>query len=815
MTPNDLPSARELYEFGRFRVDPDKQLLLRGEEPVALTPKAFQILLVLIRHGQTVVTKDDLLKAVWPDTFVEEGNLSRNVFMLRKALGDAPHDRFIVTVPGKGYRFAEQVRVVFAGESSAAPGSYHDDAADDRDQRGATPSSHEASSHNVPTTEIMVATHTRAQVDVNVHRQTIWPVVAVALVLAMAVGVVAIRWRHGASVALTDKNTVVLAAFSNSTGDPVFDETLRQGIAVQLEQSPFLSLVSDQRIRHMLQLMQQPADVPLTGDVAREACERAGAAAFLEGSIASLGSQYVVGLKARDCRSGAILDDEQARAGRKEDVLQAVSTMVGTFRSRVGESFASVQQHSTRLDEATTPSLEALRAYSAGWDALAARGASASLPFFQRAIDIDPGFAMAHAWLGRAYADLDQSDRAAASLQHAWDLRDRTSESERYFVTTTYQTLVLGNIEAARQTGEAWARAYPRDARAKSLLAGMISKTAGRFEEAVAQAKHTVDADPDFAIGYYSLGVNNQYLGRLEDAERALTAAAARGLDIDEFVMLAYELAFLEGDPARLEREAARARSRPAGENWMAAREGFVAAYAGHLRAARILSDRAVAQARQAGQPERAGLWEAGAAVREALFGETNVAQQRARAALELSHDRETEYGAALAYVMGAETVRTQALIDDLQQRFPEDSSVQFSFLPVLRALIALDRHEPERALESLQVASPHELGVPRSTLSALFGALYPVYLRGNAYLALGRAADAEAEFRTIINHRTIVASDPIGALSHLQLARAFAASGDNRKAKAAYEDFFTLWKGADPDIPIFNQAKAEYAKLR
>jgi eukaryotic-like serine/threonine-protein kinase len=442
------------------------------------------------------------------------------------------------------------------------------------------------------------------------------------------------------------------------------------------------------------------------------------------------------------------------------------------------------------------------------------RGASASLPLFRRATEIDPEFAMAHASLGRIYADLDQSDLAAGSITRAWQLRERASDHEKFFITANYQMLVTGNLEAAQQTCEAWAQAYPRESRPHDMLSGIVHKTPGRYEKALAEAQKAIELDPDFWVGYYSLGLMNVYLGRWEAGESTLSAAAARGLDSDEFIMLAYDIAFLKDDKAGMEREAARARARPGGENWMSAREAFVAAYSGHLQEARNISHRAVLQAQQAGQPERASLWEAGAAVREALFGDATAAKERALDALKLSRDREVEYGTAFVLAMSGDSSRAQGLADEMQKRFPEDTSVRFSYVPVVHALLALHHAKPERALELLQVATPHELGVPRSTISGLFGALYPVYLRGQAYLAMKKGREAAAEFQRILDHRGIVVSDPIGALARLQLGRALAMSGDKTKAKSAYQDFLNLWKDADPDIPILKQAKAEYAKL-
>ena len=443
-------------------------------EPVPLTPKTFQILLVLVRHSKEVVTKDDLMKTVWPDTFVEEANLSRNIFMLRKALGETAQDhQYIVTVPGRGYRLAESV-------------------------------------HLVPEQElgIIAASHSRVQVQIEETRPWRWISLAVILLLAGAAGTLQF-FSHRKTV-LSEKDTVVLADFANSTGDPMFDDTLRQGMAVQLEQSPFLSLISDQRIQHTLRLMGQSADARLTPELAREICERTGSAAVLEGSIASLGSQYVLGLRAKNCRTGDVLDEEQVQAARKEDVLNALSQMASRFRTRVGESLTTVEKHNTPLAEATTPSLEALKAYSAGWKIHTSSGATAALPLFKRAMEIDPDFAMAHASLGRKYADLDESDLAAESTTRAWQLRDHASDREMFFITLGYETLVTGNLEAAQQSAESWAQTYPRDARPHNVLSGMPNKAFGNYENANGEARKAIELDPDFGIGYYNLGVNQR-----------------------------------------------------------------------------------------------------------------------------------------------------------------------------------------------------------------------------------------------------------------------------------------------------------------
>jgi tetratricopeptide (TPR) repeat protein len=611
---------------------------------------------------------------------------------------------------------------------------------------------------------------------------------------------------------LTDKDTIVLADFTNTTGDPVFDGTLRQGLAIQLEQSPFLSLVSDQHIQRVLGLMGQPPDARLTPKVAQEICERTASAAVLDGSIAPLGSQYVLGLRAKNCRTGDVLDEEQVQAARKEDVLNALSQIASKFRTRVGESLATVEKHSTPLAEATTPSLEALKAYTEGWKAVSSTGDAAGVPFFKHAIEIDPKFAMAYALMARYYASVGEPVLSAEYTSKAYELRDRASDAEKFLIAASYDIDVTGNLEKAQQTCESWAQTYPRDAKASTFLGGMIYPVFGKYEKAVEGSKKAIAIDPDFAIGYYQLSFNSAYLDRLGESENALQRASERKLEIPEFFVQRYDLAFLKGDKAGMDRQVALGKGKPGVEDWITARAGFVLAYSGHLQQARMMSRRAVDLAHQA--RGRAALFETGAALWEAFFGNASAARQGAAAALELSKDRDVEYGAALALALAGDSSRSQTLANDLEKRFPEDSEVRFGYVPAIRALLALNHGEPAKAIELLQIAVPYDLGTPFCSALGFYGVLYTVYVRGQAYLAAHQGAEAAAEFQKMIDRRTIVISDPIGALAHLQLGRALVASGDKTKAKTAYQDFLTLWKDADPDIPILKQAKAEYAKL-
>lgn len=769
---------KQLYEFGPFRVDPDKELLLRDDQTVPLAPKAFQILLVLIRHSKEVVTKDDLMQNVWPDTFVEEANLSRNIFLLRKALGETPQDhQYIVTVQGRGYRFADHVQLVPEQELN-----------------------------------IVAASHARLQVEINETTKWRWVAVTV-IVLAVAAGL--FRSLSKRPPLLTGKDTVVLANFANSTGEPVFDGTLRQGLSVQLSQSPFLGLISDERIQQTLRFMGKTPNEHLTPDIAREICERTGSTAVLDGSIATLGNQYVLGLRAVNCRSGEVLDQEQVQAARKEDVLNALSQIASSFRTKVGESLATIQKHNVPLQEATTPSLEALKEYSLGWEVHHSQGPAAAIPFFKHAVVIDPDFAAAQTMLALLYGHTGESGLATQTMRRAYELRNRASDEERFFINAYYDGRTTGNQERAQQTCEEWERTYPRDIRPHQFLAGFIYPGLARHQRAVQEAQEAIRLDPDEAISYQLLAGDQLYLNDVDAAENTLRYAANRKLDIPDLLILRYDLAFVRNDEAEMGRVAAQAEETSGAEDWAAQRQAFVLAYHGRVQEAMRMSRRATDLAQQTGHSERAALFAAPPGLWEAFFGNTAAAKRRALAALGQSSAREVRYGAAVALVLSGDPARAQALANDLEREFPDDTAVKFSYLPTIRGVLALNHDQPAKAVELLQVAAPYELATPRSTLQGFFGALYPVYMRGLAYLAAHNGTQAANEFQKILDHRGLVISDPIGALAHLQLGRAYAVAGDKTKAKSAYEDFLNLWKDADPEIPVLSQAKAEYAKLQ
>ena len=611
---------------------------------------------------------------------------------------------------------------------------------------------------------------------------------------------------------LTDKDTIVVADFTNTTGDTVFDGALRQGLSVQLEQSPFLSIISDKRIQETLQMMGQKPDVTLTPEIAREICQRTASAAVLNGSIAQIGAQYSLILKAVNCANEESLTSTEAEASDKSRVLDALGKASSEIRKKLGESLGTVEKFNTPLAQATTPSLEALKAFSLGAKALDGGDFTASVTALQRAIALDPNFALAYSALAANYANLGERSLAKESAKKAYDLRERVTEREKFAIESAYQTFVTGDLEKARQTYELCARTYPRDGGSHFNL-GNLYNNLGQHEKGLAEAQESFRLGSHDILDYGYLSFAYFTTGRLKEARATAEEALAKNPGSPSLAVVVYPLAFLENDTAGMAEQVARAAGKPGVEDVLLAMEADTAAYFGRLEKARELSRRAVASAEQVKEKEAAAGYEAQAALREALFGNVEQARQRAAAVLKLSTGRDVQFGAALAQAFAGEEAQAQKLADEMEKRFPEHTIVKFNYLPMIRAQIALNRNDASKAIEVLQAAASYELGIEGGAGLAL--SLYPIYVRGEAYLAAHQGGEAIAEFQKILDHRGIVLNEPIGALAHLGLARAYAMQGDTAKARAAYQDFFTLWKDADADIPVFIAAKAEYAKLQ
>jgi serine/threonine protein kinase/Flp pilus assembly protein TadD len=672
--------------------------------------------------------------------------------------------------------------------------------------------------HPTPTSGSVPTAASSASVKVaEVHlagAKKLWKIVvpaAVVVVAALVAGGLYFRSRHAAR--LTEKDTIVLADFTNTTGDPVFDGTLRQGLSSQLEQSPFLNLLSDDRVAQTLALMAQPKDARLTRELAREVCQRTASGASIEGSISSLGTQYVVGLKAVNCRNGDVLANEQSTASGKEQVLKALGEGATKVRVKLGESLASVQKYDGPAENVTTPSLEALQAYSLGYQAqIVKRDVAAAIPLFQRAVSLDPNFAMAYARLGTNYYDLGQTARAAENIRKAYELRERVSEREKFYIVSHYEDLVIGNLEAARKTYELWSQTYPHDDTPRSNLSSIYASL-GDYDKALTADQETLKLSPESGVSYTNLVVGYLTVNRLDEARETAQEAQAHNLDNPANHLVLYMIDFLQHDAAGMEREAAGLMGKPGFEDVMLYNESDTAAYAGQFSKARALTRRASESAQRADEKETAAGYEAEGALREALVGNMSQAKQQAQAALALSTGRDVEATSAIALGLAGDAAQATRLAADLAKRFPEDTIVQFNYLPTIHAAVALQGGSASKAIEALAPVAPYEQLGSASTASNY--ALYPIYLRGEAYVAARQGSAAEAEFQKIIAHPGVVENEPIGAVAHLGLARAYSLSGDTAKTQATYQDFFALWKDADPDIPILQQAKAEYAKLQ
>jgi eukaryotic-like serine/threonine-protein kinase len=630
------------------------------------------------------------------------------------------------------------------------------------------------------------------------------------LVIALALG----GWLFFSrkTQALTDKDTIVLTDFANSTGDPVFDGALRQGLATQLEQSPFLSLVPERRIQETLRLMGQPADARLTQEISREICQRAGSKAYLSGSIASLGSQYVIGLHAVNCQTGDSLAEEQVRATGKEQVLSAMDEAAAKLRAKLGESFSTVQKFDTPLEQATTPSLEALRAYSLGRKNLAQGVFAAAVPFFLRAISLDANFAMAYASLGTSYGDLGESNLAAENTQKAYDLRGRVSEREKFYIESHYYGFVTGDLEKERQALELWKQTYPRDPTPPNNL-GVVYMQLGQYDKRLAEKKESLLLDPGSAQTFAGVVFAYLFLDRLDEARATAEEAQAKHLDSPDLHLFFYILSFFQNDSAGMAQQVAWSEGKPGVEDQFLDAEADTAAYFGRLGNARELWRRAVNSAERADEKEAAAGYEAEAALQEALFGSAAEARQKVAAARGISTGRDVQYGIALALAIASDSERARTLADQLAKRFPEDTIVQFNYLPTVYAQISLNHGNPSQAIEALEAAAPYELGNPNG--NGFSTAFYPIFVRGEARLDARQGVEAAVEFQRVLDHRGIVGNMAIGALAHLGLARAYVLKGDTAKARTSYQDFLALWKDADPDIPVLLAAKAEYAKLQ
>jgi eukaryotic-like serine/threonine-protein kinase len=773
---SDPVRIRESLRLGEdLELDLRSYQLRRSGRVLKLERIPTEVLLLLVERRGQLVTREQIVEKVWgKGVFLDTDNsINGAIRKIRQVLKDDPEEpRFVQTVTGRGYRF---IATVVEAMPSARP-----------------------------VREGPVEVPAPAA-----RRKWTWVGLS-AVVLLVLVGLSVALIRSRAVRTLTERDMIVLADFTNKTGDPVFDDALKQALSVVLTQSPFLKVASDVQVGEMLRRMDHAPNDALTRDLAREVCVRMGGKAILVGSISSLGSHYVVGLQALGCASGEMLASGQAEAASKENVLRALNGVISQVRGKVGESLASLQKYDFPADT-TTKSLEALKAFSMGQKALRESGESEAIPFFRQAVQLDPDFALAYTTLGRAYEDLGEDGEAVEDFTKAYNLRERLSEREKYYITTLYFETVTGDLERAKQAGELWIQAYPRDGVAREKL-GTVYADLGENENANTQCQEALRLDPDSTINVSNAIAGFASLDRIDEAQRILDAARARGLDGPVIHENAYSLAFSRNDRAEMERQTAWADEQGDEEFALFADQADTAAYQGQLRKAQELSKRAVESALRSDAKETAALFLIDDALREMETGNLLLARRSVRASQSLSSSRNVKVGAALAMARIGDSAPAETLARTLEKENPSNTLIKFYWLPTLRASLELRSRNPQAALSLLQMAAPYDSGQVSAMLNAFN--MYPAYVRGEAYLEMHDGSEAATEFRNLLDHRGIVQNSVLGALSMLQLARAEVLTGDVVSARKQYGDFLSLWKDADPDLPILKQAKAEYARL-
>jgi eukaryotic-like serine/threonine-protein kinase len=764
VTPAD---PRPLLRFGRFEFDPAAGELRTNGEKSYLQEQPFRVLSMLVERPGQLITREELKKRLWPsDTFVDfDHSLNRAVNRLRDALEDsAEQPRYIETLPRRGYRFIAPI------------------------ERDAESSQLSASRH---------------------IQKKRWGILVMAGAFTIALATGAFFHFHRAP-ALTETDTIVLLDFANSTGDTVFDDTLKQALSIQLSQSPFLNILSDQRMNETLQMMGHPADERVGEKAALEICQRTQSAAVLAGSIARLGSQYVISLKAVNCQTGAPLAQEQVQAASKEDVLKALGGACTKLREKLGESVNSIAKFNVPIFEATTPSLEALKSVGLGKKTEGEKGSAEAIPFFQRAIELDPNFATAYAFLAGSYSNLGENKLASENITRAYQLRDRGSEPEKLEFTFFYHILVTGDLERANQALTLDAQVYPRRP-FSHLCLGIIYSQMGFYEKSLAEALETVRLTPDAGgIEYGNLVGCYMSLNRFSEAKAVYQQMQSRKIDGPSLHGYLYARAFLERDTAEMNRQVSWSQDKPIKDSYLGM-QSDTEAFFGHLQKARELSARAVDGSRHNGQKEAAAEWRMDSALREVEFGNAGCGRQETNSALLLASTRDTQILAALALARAGDPARARKMADELAREFPMNTMLNGYWLPTIRAAIEIELKNPARAVELLHAASTYELGAP----GPMGATIYPVYVRGQAELLLHHGSEAATEFQKFLDHPSIVLNFPFGALARLGIARAYALQNETSKARAAYQDFLALWKDADSDIPILKEAKAEYAKLQ
>ena len=748
-----------VFRFGAFEADLKAGELRKDGIRIKLQEQPFKILTLLLQHPGDVVTREEIQKALWgSDTFVDfDRALNKAINRLREALGDsAENSQYVETLPKRGYRFIAAVAPVI-------------------DDIGVT-----------------------SEPDSPPRKFRAWLTAAVLIIAASATALV-VYLRH--PLVLTEQDTVVLADFANRTSDPAFEYTLKLALSIDLQQSPFLKILPDQQVADTLHLMLRNSDERLSVNLARSVCKRTGSAAVLAGSIASFGTEYVIGLEATDCQAGNVLAQEQVRANRKEDILARIDQAAAKLRRKLGESLPSIEKYDRPIHEAlSTASLEAFQAYANGERTVRREGSYGAISFFKRAIELDPEFAYAYAALGLIYGTAGEENLSAEYTKKAYELQAHVSEWEKYFISIQYCLQATGDLDKGLQVGRMWVQNYPRERTAHNRLAEIYERL-GNPADAAAELEQARVLGGDNPLDLTRLSRAYMAVDRWSDARAILLEAIRRSPQRPTFRQAIYSLAFLQDDQKLLQEQVDWAMHKPEELAFLGTAD--TEAYFGRLAKARELSRLAEDYASRTDFKERAALLHAGEALREALFGNTEAAREQSRVALDAGPGPGAQVLATLALAQTGDVVRAGELADELRHKFPFSTLVQNYWIPAIRAQIELASNNPAKAIELLRNTEPYELSSE--------GPMIPVYVRALAYLGAQQGAAAAAEFQKILQHRGIVGNSVVGALAHLGLAEALSVARDNLEARAKYEQFLNLWKHADPGTPIRREAKSRF----
>jgi len=790
--PERGPDAR-IVRFGTFEVDLREGRLSKSGIRIRLQEQPFQILALLLERPGQLVTREEIREKLWAkDTFVEfDDALNTAVRKLRAALNDsADNPRFLETAPRRGYRFLAPVTVP----------------ADPTPPRIAV----EAVAPEVSPSPAESLSTATVQPAASALPRWRTPAIVASVTLLTVIAVATYWYLHRPGFRISPADTIVLADFSNTTGESVFDDALGQALQVGLGQSPSLSVLSDRKASVILKQMGRLPEQRMTGKTAIEVCQRTGSKVTVQGSIASLGTAYLIGLAAIRCDTGEPIANEQVQAKRKEDVVDALGQATSRLRARLGESLPSLQKYNAPLEQATTPSLDALNAYGTALSTWDKKGDRACLPFLQRALDLDPNFAMAHGAMATIYFNLGENELARKSATKAYELKDRVTEAERLAIESRYYLYVTGELEKALQVYEYAVQNYPPAAGALNHL-GITAAKLGRLEQGVISLRAALALDPTRATTYSNLASDLLALNRMDEATAVLADADKHKFQIDHLLEINYWRAFLRNDRAEMQHILVESSDVAGAQGLLLVQQANTESYFGHFEKADELSGVAANLMEHDGDKESAATCLAEAAVREAEAGNAARARALMARALKLFRGDEVITLAALVAATDGDVAQAQELSRKLDKQWPQGTFVQRYWRPVIRAEIDLHGHQPSKAIADLEVTAAFESGCPPG-LSV--PTMYPAYVRGEAFLAAGDGGKAVAEFQKFVDHSGLVVNFPLASLARLGLARAYARSGDSAKARASYEGFLRLWGEADSHLSILKESRAEYAKL-